>query len=74
MIFIQNKDQPGMIGALGTVLANAGVNIADFRLGRMQGQGSTAVALVSIDSALSDDVVSRVRAVSQIEMAKQLRF
>lgn len=74
MIFIQNKDQPGMIGALGTVLADAGVNIADFRLGRMQGQGSTAVALVSIDSALSDDVLSRVRAVSQIEVAKRLKF
>ncbi len=74
MIFIRNKDQPGMIGALGTVLADAGVNIADFRLGRMAGAGSTAVALVSIDSALTDDVLSRVRVVSQIEMAKRLGF
>lgn len=74
MIFIRNKDQPGMIGALGTVLADASVNIADFRLGRMQGQGSTAIALVSIDSALSDDVLLRVRAVPQIEVAKRLGF
>src|SRR5690606_15382779 len=34
MLFIRNEDKPGLIGGLGTILGNAGQNIADFRLGR----------------------------------------
>lgn len=73
MLLIRNEDKPGMIGTLGTVLANAGVNIADFRLGRIAA-GKTAVALVSIDSALSDAVYGQVVAIPQIESVKQLQF
>ena len=35
MLYITNEDKPGFIGALGTVLGNAGVNIATFNLGRV---------------------------------------
>ncbi|MBT3290186.1 MAG: phosphoglycerate dehydrogenase, partial [Victivallales bacterium] len=33
MLFIANKDQPGFIGSLGTILGDAGINIATFHLG-----------------------------------------
>lgn len=35
MLLVHNNDKPGMIGALGTALSEAGINIADFRLGRV---------------------------------------
>lgn len=73
MLLIRNKDKPGMIGALGTVLFEAGVNIADFRLGRL-GEGKTAIALVSLDSQLSDDVFAKVKSIPQIEQAQRLTF
>lgn len=73
MLLIANEDKPGMIGALGTTLSTAGVNIADFRLGRM-GQGTTAVALVSIDTPLSAEVFSKVAAIPQIKAVKKLSF
>ena len=48
MLYITNEDKPGFIGALGTLLGNAGVNIATFNLGR-KAQGGEAICLVSID-------------------------
>lgn len=73
MLFIRNHDQPGMIGALGTVLAGAGQNIADFRLGRVA-KGAEAVALVSLDVALPDGVFAEVQKIKQIRDVKRLRF
>jgi len=73
MLLIKNDDKPGMIGALGTILADAGCNIADFRLGRV-GSGQTAVALVSIDSPLSDEVFSKIESIPQIRQARRLSF
>ena len=73
MLLIKNEDKPGMIGALGTTLSNAGVNIADFRLGRIEA-GKTAVALVSIDGALADDVFAKVAAIPQIKNVRKLSF
>ena len=39
MIYIVNDDQPGFIGALGTRLAENGINIATFNLGRRREAG-----------------------------------
>lgn len=73
VLFIRNDDTPGLIGAVGTMLGNAKVNIADFRLGRVPG-GNGAVALVSIDNDVSDDLFAALSALPQIQSAKLLRF
>ena len=73
MLFIRNEDKPGMIGGLGTILAEAGQNIADFRLGRLSAGGG-AVALIALDRALPDDVFAKVQALQQIRDVKRLKF
>jgi D-3-phosphoglycerate dehydrogenase len=73
MLFIRNKDKPGLIGGLGMILADGGQNIADFRLGRVKA-GETAVCLVSLDAPLPDDLFEKVEALPQIESVKRLRF
>ncbi len=73
MLLIKNEDRPGMIGALGTVLSEAGFNIADFRLGRI-GSGQTAVALVSVDEPVSNDVFAKIESIPQIRQARRLTF
>jgi len=55
MLYTQNSDTPGHIGALGTLLGSEGFNISDFRLGRHK-QGGKAVALIQID-ALTDNTL-----------------
>ncbi|MGE0741308.1 MAG: phosphoglycerate dehydrogenase [Hyphomonadaceae bacterium] len=73
MLFVNNSDKPGFIGALGTMLAEAGVNIATFHLGR-EGEGADAIALVGVDQVISDDLIARIKALPQVRYAKVLRF
>ncbi|HEU4837822.1 MAG TPA: phosphoglycerate dehydrogenase [Micavibrio sp.] len=73
MLFIRNEDKPGLIGALGTILGNAKQNIADFRLGRMEGADS-AVCLISLDAPLPDLLFKEVSSLPQVKTAKRLSF
>lgn len=73
MLYITNHDKPGLIGGLGTVLGNAGVNIATFHLGRAQA-GGDAIALISVDEAISPDLLAQIQALPQIKQVKTLRF
>jgi D-3-phosphoglycerate dehydrogenase len=73
MLFIRNEDKPGLIGALGTILGNAKQNIADFRLGRMEGADS-AVCLISLDAPLPDGLFKEVSSLPQVKTAKRLSF
>ncbi|MGH6949293.1 MAG: phosphoglycerate dehydrogenase, partial [Vitreimonas sp.] len=73
MLFINNYDKPGFIGALGTMLGAAGVNIATFHLGR-ESAGADAIALVGVDQVVGDDLLARIKALPQVRYAKVLRF
>jgi D-3-phosphoglycerate dehydrogenase len=73
MIYIVNEDVPGFIGRLGSLLGESGVNIATFHLGR-RAAGGEAVALVSVDSRIGEELVQRVRALPGVKRASALRF
>ncbi len=73
MLFIRNNDEPGLIGAVGTILGGAGQNIADFRLGRKKDEAK-AICLVSLDAELPEEVFSQISNLPQIESARRLRF
>ena len=73
MLYITNEDKPGLIGALGTTLGNAGVNIATFHLGRHE-PGMDAIALIEIDEAIPPRVLKRVRAIPHIKQAIPMEF
>jgi D-3-phosphoglycerate dehydrogenase len=73
MLYTINADKPGFIGALGSILGSAGVNIATFHLGRDEA-GGNAVALIEIDAPLSDALLNDVRAVPGVVQARTLKF
>ena len=73
MIYITNLDKPGFIGKFSSTLGEAGINIATFHVGRDK-PGGDAVALIEIDGELPDDVLTRVRALPQVQSAKPLHF
>jgi D-3-phosphoglycerate dehydrogenase len=73
MLYTTNRDVPGIIGHIGTILGQAGVNIATFHLGRA-GLGGDAIALIEVDEALDQAVLAAVRAIDGIDQAKALRF
>ncbi len=73
MLYITNDDKPGLIGALGTLLGDSGVNIATFHLGRAR-PGGDAIALIGIDQAIDDGVLTAVRALPHVAQAQALNF
>jgi len=73
MLFINNSDKPGFIGALGTLLGDAKINIATFHLGR-ESEGEDAIALVGVDQVVPDDVIAKIKALPQVRYAKVLKF
>jgi D-3-phosphoglycerate dehydrogenase len=73
MIYIVNEDAPGFIGRLGTTLGEAGINIATFSLGRLAA-GGEAVALISVDSAVSAEVAQQIAALPAVKRVTPLRF
>jgi D-3-phosphoglycerate dehydrogenase len=73
MVYVNNLDKPGFIGAFATMLGQAGVNIATFHLGRTAA-GEEAVALVGVDQRVGDDLLAQVKALSQVRYVKVLTF
>jgi len=73
MIYIRNDDKPGFIGAFGSLLGSAGVNIATFNLGRDK-PGGDAICYVAIDSPVGDDLLARIEAIPQVKRARRLAF
>jgi len=73
MLYVNNLDRPGFIGALGVLLGEAGVNIATFNLGRVAA-GDDAIALVGVDQAPDEALIARIRALPHVKEARVLRF
>jgi len=61
MAFLSYDDLPGVIGKVGTMFGEAGVNIANMAVSRTT-QGGTALMAFSIDSAAPPELVERVEA------------
>jgi D-3-phosphoglycerate dehydrogenase / 2-oxoglutarate reductase len=73
MLYVVNEDAPGFIGRLGTTLGEAGVNIGTFHLGRRDA-GGEAVLLLSVDEAVTPELIATVRALPGVKTAMALRF
>jgi D-3-phosphoglycerate dehydrogenase len=79
LIYLRNRDVPGVIGKVGTILGEASINIADFSLGRRSGERETeqareAIAVVHVDGAVPESVLTRLRGISAVERAKAVRL
>jgi D-3-phosphoglycerate dehydrogenase len=73
MIYIVNTDAPGFIGALGTKLGEAGVNIATFNLGRRKA-GGEAVALVAVDDPITPELSDELHELPGVLQVVPLSF
>jgi D-3-phosphoglycerate dehydrogenase / 2-oxoglutarate reductase len=75
ILYLTNRDEPGVIGQVGSTLGKLGVNIATFALGRRAAQrGSDAVSLVRLDGDVPASVVDAMRGIKAITSAKLLRL
>ncbi len=73
MLYVNNEDKPGLIGNLGKLLGDAGVNIANFNLGRNDAKND-AIALLEIDQEISKDVCEKIGKLPSVKQVKVMKF
>jgi D-3-phosphoglycerate dehydrogenase len=73
MLYVTNQDKPGFVGRFGETLANNGINIATFHMGRAVA-GGDAICLVSVDNDVNDAVIAQVRALPLVVQVTGLSF
>jgi D-3-phosphoglycerate dehydrogenase len=84
MIFLRNRDVPGVIGQIGTILGARNINIATFALGRREqtgsagsvgpGGGAEAVAIVRVDGAVPEAVLAALRGIPGVTFARLVQL
>ena len=72
MLVVHNDDRPGMIGAVGTALGNAGINIADMDVGRTVLPGSAAM-VIATTAPVPSEVIAALEATAGITSVHPLR-
>jgi D-3-phosphoglycerate dehydrogenase len=78
LIYLRNRDVPGVIGKVGTILGEESINIADFSLGRRSVEKDEeqreAIAVVHVDGRVGDEVLTRLRKIPAVQQAKAVRL
>jgi D-3-phosphoglycerate dehydrogenase len=69
LLILENVDQPGMVGAVGTILGKDKVNIADMSLSRLT-PGGTAYMVVRVDTEPSENARQEIKNHPAIKLAK----
>jgi D-3-phosphoglycerate dehydrogenase len=73
MLVLMNNDKPGVIGGIGTLLGQNGINIARMQFGREK-QGGLAMSVVSIDGAVPDELMAKIRQMPNVLSVKQIKI
>jgi D-3-phosphoglycerate dehydrogenase len=78
LIYLRNRDVPGVIGKVGTILGESEINIANFSLGR-RSEGATsepceAIAVVHVDDRVPDDVLRKLEEIPAVRQAKAVQL
>lgn len=74
LIYMRNRDVPGVVGKVGTILGRHNVNIGNFALGRNAAKGDAqAVAVVQVDTAPPEPVMTELRQLSEIQEVRSFR-
>ena len=69
LLFVDNRDQPGSIGAVGTIAGHHNINISFMGVGRIRLRGQ-AMMVIGLDDPIPAHVMDEIRALSHIESAR----
>lgn len=72
MLVVSNRDVPGVVGTVGTLLAKHGINIAEMSFGRDKESGE-AISLCNVDSEVSKELIEELKKNDNIHDVKKVR-
>ena len=73
VLVLENTDRPGIVGRVGTLLGEHGVNIATMSLSRNEA-GGTALTVLNLDTAPSEQLLRDIRASEDIQSAQVIQL
>ncbi len=73
VLIMQNRDVPGVIGQVGTLLASYGLNIGEWRLGRNK-PGGEALSFINLDAEPAEDALRALTEIDAVTQAKVVRL
>jgi D-3-phosphoglycerate dehydrogenase len=69
LLVLENRDKPGVVGKIGTLLAEADVNIADIHLAR---RGQEALAVLRVDQEPTPELVEKLAGLPEVKSARRV--
>lgn len=73
LFVLENRDRPGIVGHVGTLMGAHGVNIAGMSLSRNEA-GGEALTVLNLDSVPSEELLNELLAVEDIESAQVVQL
>ena len=73
LLFIEHQDEPGSIGAVGTITGQNDINISFMEVGRLSPRGR-ATMILGLDDAVPSQVLEEIRAMPHIDTARVIRL
>jgi D-3-phosphoglycerate dehydrogenase len=73
LIYIINRDVPGVVGKVGTLLGDREINIAEYNLAR-SGTGGRAMAIITVDSPLDAETLGFLKSYREMIEVKQVKL
>src|SRR5882724_5164679 len=73
MLVMRNRDVPGVIGRVGTILGEHEINISRFHLGRRE-RGGEAIAVIEVDAAADAEALSALRGLPEILIVREIEL
>jgi len=73
LLYVINKDKPGIIGQIGSALGNHNINIADMTVGRIS-QGDVAVTLINIDQPAGQELLKELETLDKVVEVKSIEL
>ena len=75
LIYMRNRDVPGVVGKIGTLLGRHNVNIGNFALGRKEMKdGAEAIAVVQVDSPAPEAVLQEIAQLPEMHEVRGLKL
>jgi D-3-phosphoglycerate dehydrogenase len=73
ILILHNRDVPGVVGTVGTLLGKNGINIAGMELGRSE-KGGSAISFIHVDDAVPKKALQELRALPEIVSAELVKL
>jgi D-3-phosphoglycerate dehydrogenase len=71
LVILRNADVPGVIGSVGTLLGESGINIAEYHQARHRPSGQ-ALAAIRVEEPLGEELIAKLAAIAEVVEVRQV--